>query len=91
VHGEIGQNLAVQFDIGQLEAVDKRAVGDSACTARCIDANGPQAPILAFLLLPSDKRLLVGTVNCIVSGTDEPATATAKPFRLLENALAALP
>ena len=54
VHGEIGENLAVHIDAGQLQAVDHAAVRSAANAGARIDARDPQLAVFALLQLASD-------------------------------------
>src|SRR3954451_25067170 len=42
-HGDVGQNLAVQLDARQLQAVDERAVGHALGARGGVDAGDPEA------------------------------------------------
>jgi len=53
VRCDIGQDLAVQFYAGLLEAADELVIADALCTRRRADADDPDGPILALLLFAS--------------------------------------
>src|SRR3954447_17326723 len=52
-HGDVGQDLAVQLDAGQCQAVDERAVGHALGTCGGVDAGDPE---------PAEVTLAVATV-----------------------------
>jgi hypothetical protein len=49
--GDVGQHLAVEFDVRGLEAFDEAAVADAGVAAGRVEADDPQAADLALLLL----------------------------------------
>src|ERR1700710_4469 len=54
VNGQLGENLAIQFDPGQLQAVDKLRVADAAQLGGCTDTDNPERAKLALLLAAAD-------------------------------------
>jgi hypothetical protein len=54
VDGEVGQNLAIQFNTPQLKAVDELRVADPVELGGCADANNPKPAELALLLFAAD-------------------------------------
>ena len=49
MHGEIGEDLAVDFDPGLVQAIDKSAIGQAEFTRRGVDALDPQGAEVALL------------------------------------------
>src|SRR3954447_7342898 len=47
-HGDVGQDLAVELDAGQLQAVHERAVGEVVLARGGVDARDPQAAEVAL-------------------------------------------
>src|SRR5699024_1267395 len=50
VHGQVGQDLAVHLDAGELEALDKPVVGHVVGPGGRVDAGDPQLPEVALAL-----------------------------------------
>src|SRR5215218_6069398 len=59
-HGDVGQDLAVQVDLGQLEAVDELAVGHAVEAGGRVDARDPQAAKVALAVAAVAVRVGVG-------------------------------
>src|SRR5437868_5447440 len=56
-HGNVGQDLAVQLDVGQLQTVDQLAVAQAAHPASRVDAGDPQPPEFALFDAPIPERI----------------------------------
>ena len=67
---QIGENLAVQFDIGFLETVHKRAVIDVQSAACSVDTDDPETAVLLFFLLTALVSVNTGVIDCVVDCTD---------------------
>ena len=50
VHGDIGQDLAVDLDAGLADAIGELAVGQAAFTRRRVDTGNPQLAEQRFLV-----------------------------------------
>ncbi len=57
LHGEVGQNLAVDFDAARLQTVHELAVGKAAQTRRGADALNPQLAELPLAVAAVAIRL----------------------------------
>ena len=55
---EVGENLAVQFDPGEREAVDKSGIGQTMLAHRRVDALDPQRAEVALVLTATDIGVL---------------------------------
>src|SRR5690606_17942809 len=74
VDGEIGQHLAVDLDLGGLEAGDQLGVGGPVLTGRGVDAGDPQPAELA-LAGPAVAVRIRSRVHDLFVGGAEPAAA----------------
>ena len=63
VDGDVGQNLAVQFQSRLLQSADKPAVADAVLLRGGGDADDPQRPVLALLLPPAGKGELQSALD----------------------------
>src|SRR3954471_15536778 len=79
-HGEVGQDLAIDFDPGLAEAVDKSTVGEPVLARRGIDALYPERPEVPLVLL----AVLVGPLHRAIDG------GLGCPDRVLAPAVKAL-
>src|SRR3954454_18538633 len=59
-HGDVGQNLAVQLDAGQLEAVHELRVAHAVQLRGCADAGDPQATEVALAVAAVTVRVGLG-------------------------------
>src|SRR5262245_35408223 len=55
--GEVGQDLAIEIDLGLLEALDELAVAQALGADGRVDADDPQAAELALPLLAVARRV----------------------------------
>jgi len=62
-HGEFGQNLAVQFDAGSLQAVDKAAVRHFIDAAGSVDSGDPESSEFTAAFAAIDIRMVEGVQN----------------------------
>src|SRR5919201_440591 len=58
--GDVGQNLAVELDAGQLQSVDEGAVAQAVLAGGGVDANDPQPAEVALAVAPVAVRVGVG-------------------------------
>ena len=54
IHGEIGENLAVQIDTGSLKLIDEYGVAHSFLADGGVDPHDPQAAVVALLQLAAN-------------------------------------
>ena len=58
VDGEVREHLAVELDAGGLEAAHQLRVGEPVLARRGVDADDPEAAVLALLVLAADVGVL---------------------------------
>src|SRR5205085_10163779 len=58
-HGDVREDLAVQLDTGQLEAVHERAVAETVQAGGSVDAGDPQAAEVPLAVAPIAVRVRV--------------------------------
>src|SRR5690606_13082745 len=75
VHGQLGEDLAIDLDAGLQQAMDQDAVGQALLAGRGIDARDPQCAEVALLLaaiavgiLPGLDDRLVGRAEYLAAG-----------------------
>ena len=56
VHGEVGEDLAVDLDAGLVQPVDHAAVGQAVHAGRGVDARDPQRAEVALLARGRGRR-----------------------------------
>src|SRR6476620_6383182 len=56
-HGDVGQDLAVELDAGQLQAVHELAVAEAVLAGRRVDARDPEAAEVALAVAPIAVRV----------------------------------
>jgi hypothetical protein len=89
VHGEIGEDLAVDLDPGPDEPADKSAVGEAIKPAGRVDALDPEGAEIPLLLFAADIIVLQRAVDRGVGRGDRVLAAAVEALGLLEDALAA--
>src|SRR5437667_12590157 len=70
-HGELGQDLAVEFDSALFQAADKSAVAEAVLLGGGTDAHDPDGAELALLLLASGVGKLEGALHRLFGGAVE--------------------
>src|SRR5690349_20927944 len=75
--GEIGEDLAVEADVGLLEAVHEVAVAEAVGAGAGVDARDPQLAKVALLLAAIAIGVLPGVVHRLLGGLDEAVPAAA--------------
>src|SRR5207247_3224393 len=65
-HRQVGEELAVDLDVGALEARDERAVREPVDASRGVDARDPQPAEIALAIAP----VLVGEVARALQGLE---------------------
>src|SRR4051812_10099734 len=88
-HGDVGQDLAVQVDLGQLEAVDELAVRKAVEAGRRVDARDPQAAEVALAVAAVAVRVGVGLGQGLLGALVVGVRLAAEALRQVEG-LAAL-
>src|SRR5262249_3967772 len=88
-HGQVGENLAVEFDVPGLEARDELVVREAVRTCARVDADDPEATELALLVLAIAVRVDERVLDLLLRVRVVRALEAPVALRLLEN-LAAL-
>src|SRR5712692_4238025 len=84
LHGEVGQNFAVDFHAARLQAVHELAVGKAAQTRRGADALNPQLAELPLAVAAVAIGEPFGAPHGFLGGLEEFALGKEKPFRAPE-------
>src|SRR3954451_17031799 len=78
-HGDVGQDLAVQLDAGQLQTMDERAVGHALGARGRVDARDPQTAEVTLAVATIAVRVRVRLhhrfLRALVRGVGLPAEA----------------
>src|SRR6185295_15712310 len=88
-HGEVCEDLAVNRNSRNPEAVDKSAVGQTVLADRSVDALDPKRAEIALPKLAADVGMLARLVDGGVRGRDVVLAAAAEALGLLQDLLAA--
>src|SRR3954468_9404406 len=89
VHGDVGQDLAVQIDSGELQPVHELAVGEAFGPHRGVDALNPQGAEAALLHLAVAIGILAGLLDGLLGDTDRVLATAVIALRLLQDPLVA--
>src|SRR3954467_4059264 len=89
VHGDVGQDLAVQVDAGELQPVHELAVGQALGPNRGVDALDPQRPERALLHLAVAIGVLTGLLDGLLGDADRVLATAVIALRLLQDPLVA--
>src|SRR5713226_2093498 len=81
LHGEVGQNFAVEFDAARLQTVHELAVGKAAQTRRGADALNPQLAELPLAVAAVAIGEPFGAPHGFLGGLEELALGKEKSFR----------
>ena len=84
---EIGEDLAIRFDTGGLEAFDEAGVGQSFVACGSADALDPQAAELAFALFAVTVFVGLGLADGVFRVTEELRAETAEALGTQQDAL----
>ena len=90
MHGEIGEDLAVNFDPGLVQAIDKSAIGQAEFTGRCVDALNPQGAEIALLGAAVAVGILLGLLDGLNGDAEDVLAAREITLRLLDDLLVGL-
>src|SRR4030095_16463549 len=85
VHRDVGQDLAVEIDAGELEAVHELAVGQAFGADRGVDALDPQGAEAALLHLAVAIGILPGLLDRLAGGPGRALAGGRKTPRPLEQ------
>src|SRR4029077_12537242 len=80
-HGDVGEHLAVDFDLGRLQPRDEPRVRDVVLAARGVDADDPEAAELALPRAPVAVRVAERVHDLLVGRAQVPAARTGVPLR----------
>src|SRR5688572_6405361 len=89
--GHVGEDLAIQLDLGRLQRGDEPRVGGPVLTARGVDALDPQRPEIALAELTTDVSVLPGLEKDADRFAVTVSAAADEALRLLEDAIMASP
>ena len=88
--GEVGEDFAVDFDAGGLEAFHKSAVGETMSTSGGVDALDPQVAEGAFPDFTVAVVVDHGFPHGVFGVAEVGGTEAAESFGFIDGALAAL-
>nr|CAI0340404.1 hypothetical protein SHINE37_44273 [Rhizobiaceae bacterium] len=83
----VGQNLAVDFDAGLVEAVDEAAIGQAVLADGSVDALDPERAEIALVDLAVAVGELLGTINRGLGGADGVLAAAVEALGCLQRLL----
>src|SRR4029453_18444386 len=90
LHGELGEDLAVDFHAGDLEPVDQATVRDAVLARGRVDARDPELAELALALLAIAIGVLPTLVDGFARGLEQAMARAVVALRGLENPVAPL-
>ena len=82
--GEVGEDLAVDFDASLVQAVDEAAVGQAEFADGSVDTLDPQSAEIALLNLAVAISLLAGLFDGLARDADGVLAAAVETLGLLE-------
>src|SRR3954462_9416082 len=85
VHRDVGQDLAIEIDPGELQAVHELAVGEALRADRGVDPLDPQRPERALLHLAVAIGVLAGLLDGLPGDPDRVLAAAVIALRLLQD------
>ncbi len=87
MHGQIGQNLAVHFDTGQRQTIDKARICQRFVVGAHsrVDPLNPQGAEIPLAVLAVTGRVLVGLVDRLAGNFKGALAAAVIAFCLIEN------
>src|SRR5581483_9782042 len=86
-HSHVGQDLAVEFDRGFLQAVHEHAVGHAVFTRGRVDTGDPQCAEHALLVAAIAIGILPGAHDRLLGDAIDLAATAAVTLGLVENFL----
>src|SRR6187402_3342447 len=87
MHGQVGQNLAVQIDARILQSAHEARIGGAVVAAGSIDALNPQATKVALAQLAASVGVNPALVEAMQSLLKAVLAAAVKTLGLLDNSL----
>src|SRR6185295_1808798 len=87
IYGEVGKHLAIDFDLGLLQAVDDLAVAQSELTRGGVDAGDPERTEVALLGAAIAIRILAGLDDGLLGSAEYLAAGVVVALRLAQNFL----
>ena len=88
VHGEVSENLAVEFDARLGQLTHECTVGHAVLASTCIDALNPQAAELTLAELPSYVCVLKAFFDGVLGDRPNVLPGTIVPFGHFKDLLA---
>src|SRR5690606_14011900 len=88
-HRQIGQNLAVDLDAGEREAVDKSAIGQTLLAGGGVDALEPQRTEIALFGATVAERVLQSLLDLLDRDAEDGGIAAPVALGELEDLLVA--
>src|SRR4051794_29641155 len=88
--GEVGEHLAVDLDVGQLQPVDQPRVAHAVLPGSGVDALDPELAEVALAGSPVPERVVPGVHELLVGGAEAAALVAVVALRLLEDGPAVL-
>ncbi len=88
-HGNIGEDLAVDFHARRRQRADQTAVGQAVFAGRGIDPLNPEGAEIAFPQLAADIGVLERAIDRGIGRGDVVLAPAIKAFGLFQNAFAA--
>lgn len=85
VHGEVGEDLAVEGDAGLRQLTHQFAVRHAVLASTGVDALDPQRAELALALLPADVRIEQAFFDSVLGNCPNVFAGTVVPFGHFEN------
>src|SRR5688572_3921215 len=85
---EARQHLAIEAAAGGFQSAHHLRVGQTVLAGAGVDADNPEAPEIALLVLPPDVGVLGRRINRFLRLAIQLALGLVKPFRTLEQLLA---
>src|SRR5690606_28964160 len=89
VHGEVGQDLAVERDLGAAQAAHQARVGAAVLAGRRVDAGDPEAAELALAVAAVAVRVAETLLHRVLGGRVDLAAAAPVALRHVQNLLPA--
>src|SRR3990167_5771805 len=87
VHRQVGHDLAVEFDPGELGAVNELRIGQPLGADRGVDPLDPQRAEIPLFDLPVAVGILTGLLDRLAGDPDGVLAATAIALGLVEDSL----
>jgi hypothetical protein len=89
-YGQIGENLAIQLNLGLEQPIDENAVAQAALAHCGIDANDPQLAELPFPIAAIPKGIDSGAEESFFGSSQQATTPADKSLHLVKETLLSL-